>query len=489
MESVYDAVEDLYRKHCRAFASIEKEILNLGVPAEITRDTIKRLLVESFHGGPKQHLQSYHGFQGLKKSLLAMMWFFWMSVWGVKTARRIQCDVVLENWAGDNFSLFYKRLWKKLKVFNKNAILDTSKEQNRLFFPSESEVIRADTVYSNRFDRAISWKIASTQWKHIFTFHRSSMKSNFNFLEIHLRLLRYSALYYTDAQKVSAHSLISAADNYYNSIRYYFYKKYAFKQIFLIQNAFRTGFRSYWSGDMYTYTDYYLGFGTKNIEIQKGMCCPNKIGLGSLRLSDMMIASQFHDKLQYDIIFIEQLALNKTPDGFNIDYYWKCLELLVRFAKQHPSLRIAYGIRPKRMKIYGASKGLVSLINEVDHFLEGSGIQITDESQSSYENVLASKVVLFYSSTLGFEALGMGKRVLNLNLNKQSLGMGVENDIGVFVDGDQELFNQTVLSLIESSDEAIDEYFKTKQKQYMNPSKDVASDIVALIGNEITNDK
>ena len=125
----------------------------------------------------------------------------------------------------------------------------------------------------------------------------------------------------------------------------------------------------------------------------------------------------------------------------------------------------------------------------IDGMLKGAGIYISDDmTKDSYLEVLRSKVVIFYTSTLGFEAIGMNKRVLNLNLDKLSLGISNKNEIDALVDYDHNLFQEKLHYLLKSSDSKLSELLRCRKMQFMNAEENIENVICSSVAKEVLRD-
>jgi len=489
MNSVYNRIEKFYKSNYIVFNKLEIEFeRKYNIPKKIIKDTVKRILTETVDNGAKNHLLSYNAFISFIIYYVTMGYFILLSFLGKrKLYEEKKYDVLLEDWTLNGFSEFYKRIYDALAHY-KIDIFINAKVYHEQYYPQECDLVIEKSVHNHYYSSAQSQEIIYKDFTRFVFYHKLSKESKINIVNIALRLLRYISVYKTDTLNFKTKFLISAGDNYYNALRYYIYKENGIESIILIQNGYRAGSISNNGGDMYTYCDYYLGFGYKNIEIQEGMECNNKLAIGSLRLYDRVHKLNIKKEIKWDIVFIEQLALIKTA-SFNVDTYIQTVNLLCQFAKKYPQFKINYRVRPKRMEHYAINKPMKSHIEDIDAKLKSVNIIIDEKiSENSYEAILLSKVVVFFTSTMGIEALGLNKKVLNCNLDKQEFCLSINNEVGVLVENSYELFEEKLLYLLNNDNDKMKEYFLEKKFQYMNLDGDPINEIVKIIEEKIKND-
>jgi len=295
-------------------------------------------------------------------------------------------------------------------------------------------------------------------------------------VHIVLNIFRTIAIYSTHAKEISCYAMISAGDNYFNSLRYSIYKKNGIKNIVLLQNGLRTGEWANDSVDLYTYCDYYFGFGMDQINIQKGMVCKNKIPFGSLKLDLTLSKYQnFQRKEKFDIVFLASYEENDTP-YIKVKTYEKILNNLCRFKKKYPNLRVYYSDKVRKLKSIK--------YNLMIDKLNSNGIVCYSRNiNNSYEAILSSSVVLFYRTTIGLEALAMDKPVLNLNYDEDRIPISQEHYQSVLTSPSFNEFENRVLSLLHSREDN-DKYDNKELKHsYMNNSsyKNLPKDLLDIV--------
>jgi len=414
-----------------------------------------------------------------------MFYFLFLSIFGKRKMIKQKFDLLLENWSGNNFEPFYERIYEKFVNKYNIGILDVNKELKEDFFPAKSTIISKNSNHKHFYSNSVSYLIVRKEFTKFFKYRNLSLSSNIDFVNISLRLLRYIAVYNTDTENLKAEFLISASDNHYNSLRYFIYKTNGIKNILLIQNGIRSGHMSNSSGDMYTYCDYYLGFGDQTISSQKGMVCKYKLSMGSLRLYNNTYSIHCSNKNENEIIFIEQLALLKTED-YNYETYLYIIDMLCNFAKEYPKYKIIYKTRPNRFKRYAKNFLMLEHIKIIDKKLIDVNITIDEHiSKNSYEAILKSNVVVYYNSTMGFESLGLNKKVFCCNLDRQDFQISQNDEIGVLISKSYKLFEEKLLYLVDNDNEVIRNYYNNKKLEFMNLQVDPIDIISKIVYKEI----
>jgi hypothetical protein len=316
----------------------------------------------------------------------------------------------------------------------------------------------------NYFLKSISRKILINQINKFWFYQKITRESNIDFTRVSLLLIRYVAQYETDSNGINTKCLISAADNNYNSYRYYIYKKNGIKDIALIQNGYRTGGITSTHGDLYTYSDFYFGFGNKQIAIQSNMMCPNKIPIGSIFLYNLVNNLGGVDKDSYDVIFIESFA-SENNDYFNMETYLKIIENLSELSRKNPSLKIYY--RKRNKPIPELRKDL--FINLYNNLEENGVIVDIGLEKNSYEAMQKSKVIVYYRTTMGTEGLALNKFVLNCNYDGDTFPISKSEEIGVLIDPSYGGFERKIMHILRNLESPeFEEYFDAQRLQYMN---------------------
>jgi len=123
-----------------------------------------------------------------------------------------------------------------------------------------------------------------------------------------------------------------------------------------------------------------------------------------------------------------------------------------------------------------------------DSIIENSNIVLDEDlSNNSYDAVLKSNIVVFYSSSIGIEALGIGKNILSINFNKKHFCKLTEEDsIGMLYEKSYELFENKLLFLLDiNNKKKIDTYYQKMKKLYINQKPDLIDRICNIIEKEV----
>ncbi|WP_156961481.1 hypothetical protein [Sulfurospirillum arsenophilum] len=495
--SVYDEVEEYYTQHRKEFEKIESALEeDFLLPQNIVADTIKNYLVATINDGSNSYLLSPKKFKSSLFYGVVSIYFMVMSIFGKRVHTQNTSDVLFDNCFSYGFDENYQRLFKRLKGY-KTAILLTFKSGKDKFsdtqekiegqgFYTKNNLFPAHAKYNHYYLAKSSRQIFMSMCKRFFLYFRLCNTLGLDILQLMFRMYRAIAIFEMDVACIKSKVLVSFDDNGYGALRYFIYKK-NIDTIMILQNGYKQGYISNRMGDMYLYSDYYLGFGLKNIEIQKGMVSQNKLGVGSLKLYNSLLNI---DRLQiqtniYDILFVEQISALELVE-YNTETYFKCIDFLCHFTKAYPQYTISYRARLDRKNLSMFGEKLNQDVSKIDAMLKDAGIFIDDDMEkNSYEEVLKSNIIVFYTSTLGFEALGMGKKVLNLNLDKIISGFSVENDLGTLVDDEYALFEEKLLYLLHNNTQEIKDYYNILRIAYMNTDEDIESLIFKLIEHNI----
>ena len=500
VENVFEAVEELYTLHEFSFTEFEFFIeQDFKIPKYITGDAVKSYLGSAFNCGQNYRILQSQPLATHFIYLLAILYFLFLSIFGRRNFKEKKVDVLFENCFSSGIQDDYIGLYNNLGCHNL-GVMQTSyiRGYSLLKFWKSVEinigslsrsVFITYAKYSGYYNSAISRRILFSLCKRYKSYVKLSNVMGLNFLQLALRISKSIAVYETDIGPLKAKVLISFDDNAYRSLRYYIYKK-KINSIMVIQNGCRMGFESNRLGDMYLYSDYYFGFGEKSIQIQSGMISTNKLGVGSLRLFNVTSKNNHltNSSYEYDVIFLEQLSESEVP-AYSFITYRKCVELICKFAIDNPQYNVVYRTRisRKNLRLMGDKINSDALL--IESMLKEAGICISDDmTKDSYLEVLRSKVVIFYTSTLGFEAIGINKRVLNLNLDKLSIGISNKNEIDTLVDYDHNLFQKKLHYLLESSSSKLSELMRCRKIQFMNTEENIENVICSAVAKELSKD-
>jgi hypothetical protein len=501
VDNVYGEVEDFYKKNINCFGEIEEILRNdFWIPKNIAADTIKHYLVATVNGGVNTYLLYPKQIKSSIIYIVAGAYFLLLAVVGSRSKKEIHCDIVFDNCFSQNFDINYQAIYDRLNPYSVKIIQTFRGGQNRYVdFKQRSELSReeaqeyqipAHTKYTNYYAASASLKIFLSVCKRFFRYRTLSKTIHFDCLQLAIRIYKSIAIFETDVNSIRSKVLVTFNDNGYGALRYFIYKK-KLGVIMAIQNGYRFGYQSNRMGDMYLYSDYYFGFGKNNIDIQKGMVSGNKLGVGSLRLHTALV--QYRDlappAFEYDVLFLEQLSEVDVP-AYRLETYMQCISLLCEFAIRNPQYRVAYRARVDRADLPFFGQRIQRNAEKIDEMLEKSNVILNhDMTKDSYVEILKSKVVLFYTSTLGYESIGMNKRVINFNLDKLSMGLSIEDDIGTLVENDYSVFEQKLIFLLNGVGSEIDNFFRRKKVEYMDAEKNIVDTIVRAIEFEVSNEQ
>ena len=456
----FNSVESFYEANSEVFSIlIEKISYDFNIENSILKDAIKRTLSEVLDGGPKSFLWTKRVPFKYKLLYYAVMSFFFLNVFfGKKIKKPIYKKVVFDMWNISGYD-FYKPLLRHLK--KNDVMMFITNHQNSLKkVDFDSAKLTASKYF---YDSKVSKNIFKTQISAFGFYSDISAQLNINIIHIVLNIFRNIAIYNTHAKQINCYALFSAGDNYYNSLRYSIYKKNGIKNIVLLQNGLRTGEWYNDSVDLYTYCDYYFGFGNEQINVQKGMVCPNKVPIGSLKLDFMLDRYQNYNKKEnFDIVFLASYEENDTP-YIKVKTYEKIINNLCSFKKNHPNLSVYYSDK-KRDNLSRKYRLMIDQLNS-------SGIVCSSKKiDNSYEAILCSEVVLFYRTTIGLEALAMDKVVLNLNYDNDMFPMSQKDCYSVLKNSSYVEFENRLLSLLNVSKVSVVDDNKKLTYSYMNNS-------------------
>lgn len=479
MTTNYQKVELLYEKYNSEFSTLEKLFFEFDeIPENIIRDSLKRYLVSPVTGYSRTWILTYK--TPSKYFLLYVMtmgYFLWQSLIGLKNQKIVKADILFEDWDETSYKRFYQHIHsylldKTIMISNNSASTLSTKN----YLPN---ALHLKGNLQNQYLRKSGWKIFSFWFNKYFVLHQISQSSGINILFLALSLMKQYARYQTDSSRIQAKFLLSAQDNKYNALMYYLYKRNSIENIGLIQNGLRLGAESPYSGDSYCYCDFYFGFGIRQIDVQPSMSCKDKIPIGSIPLYEEIKHPNFSTK-SYDIVFIEQITSEKTSE-IRMDIYLLMIKNLLHFIKKYPNFTLSYRTRPGR---YGDH--VKDIREEVDALLDEAGVP-RDEGLTStpYEAINNAKVVIFYTSTLGLEALGLNKRVLSCIYDVREYAFATKDEYGVLVNRSYEKFETTLLKLLTDKSIEIDKYFDQKKKEFMNIDGDPSLKIANIIRKTI----
>ena len=167
-----------------------------------------------------------------------------------------------------------------------------------------------------------------------------------------------------------------------------------------------------------------------------------------------------------DVVFIDQgfpgtdieKFMDFTPS--NPEHFRTYLSNIKTFADKNPSLRTVYQLRhyPNEHR---------HLIQEALEWFNDSNVEVTKHSSkfSSYNKIQESKIVVCIDSTLGLEALSMGRPTLFVNYTKDIRDTMIPNSKLQIIYDNYDEFEKNIFRILNSD---IDELLKEGYKYTLN---------------------
>jgi hypothetical protein len=198
-------------------------------------------------------------------------------------------------------------------------------------------------------------------------------------------------------------------------------------------------------------------------------------------------ANEYKDKnIEYDILFIEAFITFKT-ETLNPDDYILCLEYLAKFSIDHPSVRISYRVRKdKRNSEQHKTPNELKYIKLYDDIIKNSNIVMdVNDSVDSYEAMLKSKIIAFYASSMGMEALAIGKTIFSINIDKKFPAVFSDDDNMIEMHKrDYGEFESKLMYLLNPANKAIVEEFCAELKgKYSCQKSDMHNRVRSIVQN------
>lgn len=483
----YKEVESYYEMN-DSFHDFEQTIYHtLGINNEISSRFLKRMLISTITKKSRFDIYS-------KKLIFLSILLYIPIVIYLLISIMLGCfqkkqnyniDILFDGWnlnEQDNLNTFDR--------FYKDLLVDLKQHKLAIFKPYIFK--KKDTSIALRYNLDIISnsvllnKVASKSILKSFLINyikiiQMSLQTGTNFFYLYSKIIYHYILYTLRVQNISrVKYFISAGDNYFDAMMYQVYKNNGVENIYLIQTAIRG--ENYLSS-FYITCDNYFRFDDKMINGHLGLKAYKEvIGVGSLRLYNAISGIEIVKPI-YDIVFIETPFWNnnilnkKDPLYAQVKSYFESLELLSKFSKKHNDLKITYRIKrneyPKEQSLF---------LEKRDNILSESNIIFDDNiHKNSYEAILDSKVTIFVVTTMGLEAISIGKRVLCCNFENFDFLISQNDEIGVLIENSYIKFENKLLNLLNIEDEIIDNYFKEKRAAYGDVSVNPYSKILETI--------
>ena len=465
--STYAMVESCYRSHRESFRVLESVFsADFDIPPSVVRDSIKRILVgaiEDKRYRSEVGLVKLHNYNTLYSFFLyhsVMMYFLVLSALGVGNIKKSERVDVLFDAADHAYPRFYGLLYEKL-INYRIGLFRTSNEKklpHRII--GINKIFNAVSIKTKFYTKKISLLILKKQFYRWFLYKRLTGVVGLDIVKISLQLQKHIAMFSTDMNGVTAGVIISSFHNAYDPIRYYIYKT-KIDSILLIENGIgRTNKGSLCNGECYTYSDWYFYLNKGTNKTDWGLKSSKNICAGSILL-DEALDKYGNKRIYYDILFIEAFITFESMTLSPEDYIL-CLEYLARFSIEYPKVRIGYRVRKdKRESNVYKNQEQLEYVNRYDAIISNSNILVDYEhSEDSYEAILKSNIIMFYVSSMGIEALAMGKNIFSMNLDKRFPAYFTSGDsMAVLYDKNYNKFKDKILFLLDLNNKALIDVF------------------------------
>jgi len=400
--------------------------------------------------------------------------------------KNLNYDILFENWGKnkkDNnsyFEKFYRKIFQNMpnakigilesNIFEKSSPLDFE----------NIEIIRRGLF----LPRNIVGRVLKYCLKYFFKIIYLSLKYKINFLLIFLHIFRQYSYHTLTVQNINkVKYLISAYDNGYTPLLYDVYKKNGIDNVFLIQNGIRidlsiSGY--YISCDKFFTLSKIMKNGYLGLKVNDEI-----VNVGSLKLFNNIY--KLKEKAvfgTYDIVFLEQSGPDNTSAEGTDKFHLRknsmlALKYLSTFSNKHKNMKILYQKKPTIVR----GKGYDYFIDERDKILNTSNILLHEKNDyNSYQALLEGKVIVYTHTTLGLEAISLGKRVLCCNFVNLDFVLSQDDEIGVLIDCDYSKFENKLIRLLSNKgNELVDEYYNEKMNQFGKVSNNPFLDIILRI--------
>lgn len=489
--SIGDNINKYYEMNEDKFIILENIFFDdFSVPHYITRDYIKYILSLSVENDVKNQDKEFMYLHYYKQTkmfiffIITMIYFLINSILGSNRKKNTKTDILYEY----GYEHIYRIIFKKLNKFNV-AVICFSNIENKIndLYQNVKNIFNTKSTRNTKFLKSTSWRIFKKQIFRYLSYDRLSRELEFDIVTLSLRILKHMAAFESDMNGISSKVLITANCNGYTSLRYYIYKKYI-NNLIIIENGINIK-SARCDGLWFIYSDYYIEMGKSN-KIDMGMNCKNIKPMGSLTLANNLYdikSKNIKLDIIYDIVFMEQYII-KNSDNFDTDYYIKILNYLAEFSNKYPQYKILY--RARNSRDFKHSVSVQEYVNKYDEIIKSSNIILDDKiSSNSYESILKSKVVVFYASSIGVEALAMNKKVLCVNFNKKHFCKFTEEDsICMLYENSYDKFEEKLNYLLCNDNSGIVEFYKKIKALNINQSDNIINDICKIVKKEIAGD-
>lgn len=216
-------------------------------------------------------------------------------------------------------------------------------------------------------------------------------------------------------------TFVTYSDETNSPCRYIAFRRHCRGQLVVIQN----GERNYYPQLAYGMVDVYFVFGSAYADILRDIkvLAQSFYPVGALCLNEhaKTIAERAEQvgEIEHDIMFIDQSfhpyngLCKQSADSIDA-----ILRNLKRYKEINPSVRLAYQLRNYCSDLTQKA----NVMQHIHHLFEGE-ITILDNrgNGETYRNIFSTNLVMTFESTVGFEAMRLGRKVLFVNYSGDPL--------------------------------------------------------------------
>jgi len=408
---ISDKVNSIYEENINVFARIEKIFYSShGVPVVITRDNIKQRITAELNGERTQKLlaEKLAGLKGFV-TYYTLMLFLILSVFLGGKKKKIKSTVLFDCWQSNSME-FYEGIIGRIKTDSIDFFYSKSSINYSHCSISQLKNFTIKKTIPEILTRSASLEILKHHFLKYFIYWKLSKQTNLNVLDLVLRMIYEAAKHISMSEGINTRILVSAHDNGFSPYRYYFYKKSGIDSVMLLQNGGRVNLDA--ANNSYIYADYYMAWSNLRLANFTGMNCPNKYAPGSIRLSRCLSKGIYDTKIEYDILFVEQIFNFSDSYGApNHEAYLEGVNNLVKFKNENNDLRVAYCCRPTKNTNQKKKR-----IHDIRSRLMTTDIILLEPPPLGiYDEIMHSQCVIAYDSSVRCEALMMEKPVITCN--------------------------------------------------------------------------
>jgi hypothetical protein len=450
-EEVFSMVDSLDPTLLSSLTQLAYE--RYSIPADVFERHLQRILIIS----RKKYFKIKQTFKWFSP-LYFRIYYFFIKLSLVLLPKHkggdLKTDVAFELWCLDGLSnyRFYKKIHELIREKIKVAFVVNNISKKVL-----KSIFTPCVFFSDfKINREVAREVLKKE-KFTLPANESSIDSYF----LWSAFLRQYAIYKTHSLHLNTKVFVTAGDNYLSPLRYWCMKQSGIKSIISIQNGFRTDCLDS-GGAYYNEADLYEVFGNRQRSLlEKQGCRAQKwLPMGSVTTINKLE----NLKLNHDgpIVVIGH-DFSYTIGEYNKKDFNRILEHIRRFSIEH-----------KKQVLYKARTGTTEERANYEKYL-ASDWTVFDTSTDSYEAVASASVCINYLSTLGSEAIGMGKRVLTFNTYHNDIAVPPTDSYGVVLSWNYEEFNRKLMALLNSNSQDIENYFSELKKEVMRMDEDVFS--------------